>query len=248
MAINAPEVSLKMLLTTMMFDQIMLKPEEKSQIQSLLQDNKKLDSFTKLIGELDDMDEIKKEESEEQRVLFQKFFRCYSWVWKVVNWKQINHLLNIPSKNYELKLRNWECLLEWLFEDENMRTLGDSCINVLLELCFDIFMNHEIVLIGEAKFKPLAINKWKIYILKNRASNPDIESKHPWYPQERKEITSQVSPTAQNDPNGELTGEENETKNRKDSEASLKSTEGTEGSKETSQEHFLSHEYALSSE
>ena len=166
----------------------------------------------------------------------------FTWVWKLVNWKQVNHLLNLPEKNFELKLRNWECLIEWLFEDSNMNTLGTASIQILLEICFDIFMNHEIVLIGESKFKPLAVNHWKLFIAKNRSKNPDIETAHPWYPQEKKAAEEPV--VSEEATESEQGVDEGEMRDRKDSQTSSKSTEGTEGSLENK----ISQEFSVETE
>jgi hypothetical protein len=60
-AINAPEVSLKMLLTTMLYDLMILPEEEKSIVQTMLKDKKLLDTYSEKLGSSSEDDNVNEE-------------------------------------------------------------------------------------------------------------------------------------------------------------------------------------------
>lgn len=136
---------------------------------------------------------------------------------------------------FDIKLRNYEVLLEWIFEEKNLDTLSRASMELLVEIFFDIFMNHEIILIHEAKFKPLVINYWRLFLIKNSYLETFLQTAYPYFPRDKK-----IEPKPQSDIdlpslsrsssgllNADAPGLE-----KRDSVGSFKSTEGTEPSAE----------------
>lgn len=111
-------------------------------------------------------------------------------------------------------------------------------MDILVEILFDVFMNHEIVLINEAKFKPLFINFWRKFLLKNSYLQTLLQTTYPYFPQSKE--PDQKAPAIDllaRSPSldkkiGSSTNLDVPTLERRNSAFSNKSTEGTEASTE----------------
>ena len=93
MAVNAPEVTQKLLLSSLLNEQLMLSEEKKGNLAQELTNKESLDSFLDSFSKR----ENEEEDSEKQNEV-RSFFSIYWFIWKLINWKGLNELLDLEGK------------------------------------------------------------------------------------------------------------------------------------------------------
>jgi hypothetical protein len=102
------------------------------------------------------------------------FFRVYWVLWKIFNWRGFSNIKE-NSEEENQKTVVWTTTLKWIFEDMNSKILGNTFIQLYLEILFDLFLNHE--LMSNQKILKSLKKYWK-KINKVKITNPVDED--PW--------------------------------------------------------------------
>ena len=145
-SLSLPGQVLKVFLSSLMLDMMTLPQEVISY------ETKNLSTETELAHILDEC-------SFHSEADISKILKVYWFLWKIANWKAVSCFVE-P----QMKPLVWENLLSWLFEDENSDNLAKACSQLYFEILFDLFMNHEIMVMGDQRLKDVLVGVWKRFI------------------------------------------------------------------------------------